>query len=121
MNLTGEELRRFLPGIYLHYKGHLYEADHLVHNASNDGEIGIHYIGLELDESHEGPRDATREFREFLFDQVHQDGSKCEHPVHPRFPSQRFLCGGARQVANRFHYLGPVFEAWMLAADPWNQ
>jgi len=102
--LTEVDLRKFRPGIYIHYKGHLYEAMHLSHNASEDGRIEIAYIGLQLDEAHEGPRHATREFREFLFDIVHfDDGSICTHD--PR------ECATARE---RFRYLGPTFEKYML-------
>lgn len=106
----------FRPGIYLHYKKHLYEADHLVHNASEDDQIEIHYIGLELDHAKDGPRHATREFNEFLADTVHEDRSKCEHG-----DGKTGYCKAGKKTAKRFAYLGPIFEGWMLEADPWKQ
>ena len=120
MELTHDELSRFRCGIYLHYKWHLYEADHLTHNASEGDRIEIHYVGLQLDEASEGPRHATREFREFLHDRVHEDGSRCGL-IHKDYPAHLFMCGHERLITLRFRYLGPVFASWMLSADPWKQ
>lgn len=106
----------FRPGVYLHYKKHLYEADHLVHNASEDNRIEVHYIGLELDNAKDGPRHATREFSEFFTDAVHEDRSKCEHG-----DGEAGYCKAQKKIAKRFCYLGPIFEGWMLDADPWSQ
>jgi len=103
----------FKAGIYLHYKNHLYEADHLTHNSSQNNQIEIHYIGLQLSSAHEGPRHATREFNEFLIDQVHRDGSRCASG------SVQDKCQANQQITKRFRYLGPVFEAWMLKSDAW--
>lgn len=106
----------FRPGIYLHFKNHLYEADHLTHNASGDNRVEVHYIGLQLSAANEGPRHATREFNNFFNDYIHKDdGKKCEHGT-----STEHLCKSNQQIAPRFRYLGPVFEAWMLDADTWN-
>lgn len=116
MNQSLTSLELFWPGIYLHYKQHLYEADHLTHNASEEGRIEIHYIGLQLEKAQEGPRHATREFSEFLLDTIHEDGSKCEHGSN-----NPVFCTSQKKIAKRFRYLGPVFEAWMLDSDPWDQ
>jgi hypothetical protein len=110
------QLKVFRPGIYLHYKGHLYEASHFSHNASENDRIEIAYIALQLDNAHEGPRHATREVREFLFDNVHANGTTCEDNVKV---TNRFFCEAGISTAPRFRYLGPVYEKWMLDVDPW--
>lgn len=115
MNESNNTLTLFRSGIYLHYKKHLYEADHLTHNASQDNRVEIHYIGLELDAAHEGPRHATRELKNFLFDFVHKDGTLCTHGPTHTLP----LCSFNQPIASRFRYLGPVFQTWMINVDPW--
>lgn len=113
MNHKQVHVNDFKPGIYLHYKNHLYEADHLTHNSSENNRIEIHYIGLQLSGANEGPRHATREFNEFLVDRVHKDGSKCSSG------SVQGMCQSNQHITKRFRYLGPVFEAWMLKSDVW--
>lgn len=78
MSYSQLRINDFKTGIYLHYKNHLYEADHLTHNSSENNRIEIHYIGLQLSGAHEGPRHATREFNEFLVDQVHKMGQSAQ-------------------------------------------
>ncbi|HSX14604.1 MAG TPA: hypothetical protein VLE72_01680 [Candidatus Saccharimonadales bacterium] len=107
--VEGEELAKFRPGIYRHYKGRLYEATHLTHNASSGGRVEIYYVALEIDPSHEGPRHATREFREFLIDRVHEDGSKCECK-RVDYPTHSEVCS----AKPRFEFMGQVFQRWMI-------
>lgn len=108
MDLLNSGLEEFKPGVYLHYKGRLYEADHLMHDANDESRIGVHYIGLELAESHEGPRYAIRTWEDWN-GWVHKDGSTC-----PRYKDGACLDGEA-QITPRFRYLGPFYQAAMLA------
>ncbi len=112
--LTEAELEQFRPGIYLHFKGGLYEATHLTQNASEDNRVEVNYAALGLSAEHEGFRHWTREFREFLFDQVHLDGTRC---VHPRFDDLSMECSDGQLITPRFQRLGPFFEASMLTPD----
>jgi hypothetical protein len=90
----------FRPGVYLHYKGQLYEATHLAHDANHDGRVVVHYIALQLDGAHDGPRHAVRSWDDWNA-YVHQNGSICEG-IEERKCSDRQL------IAPRFTYLGPV-------------
>jgi hypothetical protein len=101
----------FLPGIYLHYKRQLYEASHLAHDANYENRVVVHYIGLQLDGAHDGPRHAVRSWDDWNT-YVHQDGSICEHLVNG-------ICDENKAVTPRFRYLGPVYTASMLGLNPW--
>ena len=114
MDFQQLNLEAFRPGVYLHYKGNLFEADHLVRNSSEEGRVEIHYIGLQLTGASEGPRYLTREFGEFLEDKVHEDGSKCEHEA----TSTPDICNAEKHIIPRFRYLGPVYEHRMLDEQP---
>lgn len=115
MDYDQYDIGAFKAGIYLHFKGNLYEADHLTRNSSLDGRLEIHYMGLQLTGTNEGPRHLTREFNEFLKDRVHEDGSLCTHDKS----EQAGLCNEQLAVAPRFRYLGPFFKHQMLDAVPW--
>lgn len=107
-----KNLESFQPGIYLHYKGHLYEAMHLVHDANDDTRIAVHYIGLQLQKAHEGPRHAVRSWQDWNA-YVHRDGSVCTEVANGD------ICPETNEpVVPRFRYLGPAFEVSMLEADP---
>lgn len=126
---TYELLSEFMPGIYLHHKGHLYEALHLVSDA-DDGRLRVLYAGLELDDAGAGPRHHIRDLEEFVFDSVHIDGSRCDHEVLKGFTTpeevENFntnlnqICPDDQPVVARFKYLGPYYEPWMRGLNPWN-
>lgn len=97
----------FKPGIYLHYKkGDLYEADHLVRDANDASRIGVHYIGLELDDAKEGPRHLIRTWEDWNA-RVHEDGTTCENYGDETCLDQQ------GKVKHRFRYLGPVYKLSM--------
>ncbi len=101
----------FLPGIYLHYKGQLYEAMHLAHDANYEDRVVVLYIGLQLDGAHDGPRHAIRSFEDWNT-WVHQDGSICE-------TMKNETCPDGKPKAPRFRYLGPTYTSTMCATTPW--
>lgn len=100
------DLSDFKPGIYRHYKGRLYEADHLMRDANDASRIGVHYIGLELDGAKDGPRHLVRTWEDWNAN-VHEDGTTCEN-----YDNENCL-DMAGKVKPRFHYLGPVYETVM--------
>jgi len=58
----------FPPGIYQHYKGHLYQLLHLARDSENgpsEGRLLVVYIGLELAGARPGPRICVRPLEEF--------------------------------------------------------
>src|ERR1700761_4311072 len=106
MYLEAEELQRFKPGIYLHYKGKLYEADHLMRDANDESRVGIHYIGLELDGAKDGPRHLIRTWQDCNA-RVHVDGTACKN-------YKENTCLDTKQpVTPRFRYLGPYYTSSM--------
>lgn len=97
----------FKPGIYLHYKGILYEADHLIRDANDSSRVGVHYIGLELKGAKDGPRHLVRTWEDWNA-MVHEDGTTCQNNDGKRcFDEQG-------EIKRRFRYLGPFYEASML-------
>lgn len=57
------------PGIWRHYKGHLYQLLHVARdseNGPNEGRLLAVYIGLDLDGARPGPRVRVRPVAEFL-------------------------------------------------------
>lgn len=113
---------QYRAGVYRHYKGPLYEARELAHDANSDtlfdaqeepqfpdGRIVVVYQALQLDGAHEGPRTAVRTLEDFL-------AIVCTNPTHPHLgdvlemPLKDMDCWPRR----RFHFLGPVFLARML-------
>lgn len=101
MDLSDVTLQNFKPGVYLHYKGKLYEADHLMRDANDESRIGVHYIGQELDGAKDGPRHLIRTWSDWRA-MVHEDGSVCTSV-------QEGTCEDGRLVAERFRYLGPFY------------
>lgn len=105
--MTTRQTDEFKPGIYLHYKGKLYEADHLMRDANYPERLGVHYIGLELEGAKDGPRHMVRTWEDWRA-MVHEDGTKCDD-------FQDDKCQDTQQpVTPRFRYLGPFFEARMV-------
>lgn len=107
MNLQDKTLRDFKPGIYLHYKGRLYEADHLVRDANDASRVGVHYVGLELEGAKQGPRHLVRTWEDWTA-MVHGDGSLCR-----RYKGKVCL-DTSTSITSRFRYLGPFYEEKML-------
>lgn len=101
----------FRPGVYLHYKGQLYEATHLMHDANHEGRVVVHYIGLQLEGAHDGPRHAVRTLQDWNA-YVHRDGSVCEVDSTGR-------CSDNLSTAPRFRYLGSTYTSAMLSSNPW--
>lgn len=106
MNLQDDVLRNFKPGIYLHYKGMLYEADHLMRDANDVSRVGVHYIGLELDGARLGPRHLIRTWEDWNAT-LHEDGTVCDN-----HEGDACLDTG-KQTISRFRYLGPFYETQM--------
>lgn len=100
----------FKPGIYLHYKGNLYEVDHLMRDANDATRIGVHYIGLELDGARDGPRHLIRTWKDWNA-KVHDDGTICQN-----YSDEKCLDGHGN-VRYRFRYLGPFYESTMATTD----
>lgn len=48
------------PGLYRHYKGHLYLPLGVAHDANYEDRAVVVYVPLQLDGAHEGPRLAVR-------------------------------------------------------------
>lgn len=110
--MEDQALQNFRPGIYLHYKGRLYEADHLMRDANNESRVGVHYIGQELDGAKDGPRHLIRTWEDWKAI-VHTDGTVCE-----RYDND--ICLDTKQaVAPRFRYLGPYYISEMRHEKVW--
>lgn len=107
MNLENLNLETFRPGIYRHYKGPLYEADHLIRDANDDTRVGVHYVGLVAEGAKDGPRHMIRTWHDWTA-WVHDDGTVCERHDDSRCLDTQSM------VTARFRYLGPYFEARML-------
>ncbi|MBW3538165.1 DUF1653 domain-containing protein [Candidatus Parcubacteria bacterium] len=60
-----EKYPEFKAGIYRHYKGPLYLALGLAHDANDEHRVGVVYIGLQLDKAKAGPRLAVRTYADF--------------------------------------------------------
>jgi len=97
----------FRPGIYLHYKGGLYEADHLMRDANDVSRVGVHYIGLELSGANNGPRHLVRTWEDWNA-RIHEDGTVCEN-----YRDEECLDAQGK-VKRRFRYMGPFYESTML-------
>ena len=107
MNLWDQELRNFKPGIYLHFKGNLYEADHLMRDANQDSRVGVHYIGLTTNGAREGPRHLIRTWEDWNA-KLHEDGTVCDKNEDNKCSENQEL------LTPRFRYLGPYYETKML-------
>lgn len=95
----------FKPGIYLHYKGSLYEAYHLMRDA-NDA-TRVHYIGLELNGAKDGPRHLMRTWEDWNA-KVHDDGTVCENYSNEKCLDEQ------GKIQCRFRYLGPFYKSTMV-------
>ncbi len=105
-------LEDFKPGIYLHYKGRLYEADHLMRDANQGSRVGVHYVGLEIEGAKDGPRHLIRTWEDWSA-LVHDDGSVCDkHRDGKCVDSQE-------PIVARFRYLGPFYETKMRDEKVW--
>ena len=98
------EVEDFRPGIYRHWKGPLYLAIGLAHDADADEELGSHdvrvvYVGLQLDGAHGGPRLAVRDHSHF-FERVHTG------PEDAGFICVGQGCDGVSETVRRFEYVG---------------
>lgn len=93
-------------GVWKHYKGPLYQVLGYSHNASDDNNIQVLYIGLEIDPSKPGPRWATRDWKEF-FETVcpEHDGMNAYSDEHDNIRSP---CDPL-EWKERFEYMGPVY------------
>ena len=107
MNIEQRGLEDFKPGIYLHYKGQLYEADHLIRDANDNTRVGVHYIGLNVDGAQDGPRHMVRTWEDWRA-RIHADGTTCEE------------CEGGvclktgEPTRERFRFVGAFYTASML-------
>lgn len=108
---TYEVMDYFLSGIYLHYKGGLYEATGLAHDANNKDRVVVQYVPLKLEGSQSGPRHAVRTLEDWLA-YVHRDGSVCSG-------GHTGICTDNEPIVPRFRRLGIYYEAWMADADTW--
>ncbi len=106
MNLENRTLDTFRAGIYLHYKGTLYEADHLVRDANDDTRIAVHYIGLDARGAKDGPRHMVRTWEDWNA-KVHQDGTTCDD-----YDGE--MCRETNEaVMQRFRFVGAFYTAEM--------
>lgn len=100
----------FKAGVYIHYKGGLYEADHLVRDANDSSRMGVHYVGLQLTGAKDGPRHLVRTWEDWNAN-VHKDGSVCDN-------SKDGSClDSQKTILQRFRYLGPFYKSEMLEID----
>jgi len=107
MDLQNRKLDSFRPGIYLHYKGDLYEADHLMRDANDNSRVGVHYIGLGTNGAKDGPRHMIRTWEDWTVI-VHKDGTICDR-------HRDSICLDTKNpVTPRFRYLGPFYKTEML-------
>ena len=106
----------FQAGIYRHYKGPLYQALFLAHDANDAARVAVIYVPLQLDGAHEGPRPAIRTYDDF-YGYV-QPEFKLEMGLREwktQAPIKQAACEEMGYIP-RFLYLGPVFEKSMLQA-----
>ena len=111
-----EILAEFKPGIYLHYKGNLYEGSRLGLDSNYPERTVAIYVALgpntQKDTITNYVRTLTDKNDDSWNDFVHRDGSDCngeqDHDVGDDF-------------APRYRYLGPQLEAWMNDVDPWSK
>jgi hypothetical protein len=110
-------LPQLSAGVWLHYKGRLYQALGYGHDANSESRDVVVYIGLELDEAHRGPRLATRTASSLdpdidaWWDFVHEDGTKCmHHDGSMRGVDGAAVCHRGRPIKPRFRYLGPGWD-----------
>ncbi len=110
------EYRQLRWGIYVNHKGGLYNVAKVVRDMTNGlDQVKVYYDAVVPDVSQPGPHSYVREFREFLFDWVHRDGTLCA-----RIVSISYNCPHDHAVAvHRFAYVGPVFVPSMKLVDPW--
>ena len=102
-------------GVYKHYKGSLYQVMGYSHNASDNNQIQVLYIGLELDPEKPGPRFATYNWREFFETvcPIHY-GIEVYGPSHEQIMRNEYdieelsICAPERWV-ERFTYMSPVY------------
>lgn len=106
MQLENRGLEDFKPGIYLHYKGILFEADHLMRDANDGNRVGVHYIGLNAEGAKDGPRYMIRTWEDWCA-WVHRDGTVCD--TH----KDETCLETGDLVMRRFRYLGPFYVATM--------
>lgn len=98
-------------GVYRHYKGHLYLVFGYGHDANYEDRIVVHYIGLELDDAHTGPRLATRTAVsddpavDAWWDYVHVFGGKCSN-------NDEGHCRERFGTVQRFTYMGPTWKGY---------
>jgi hypothetical protein len=78
MDLKHRKLENFRAGIYLHYKGDLYEADHLMRDANDGSRVGVHYVGLGTKGAKDGPRHMIRTWEDWNA-VLHTDGLVCDN------------------------------------------
>lgn len=83
-------------GIYRHYKGKLYQVLGMGHDADDELRTVVIYIGLELDDAHEGPRMAVRS-ADTWYDWMPNPADGGDTEIH------------------RFIFLGPYYEKGMKA------
>lgn len=98
-------------GVYKHYKGDLYQVIGYSHNASDDNNVQVLYIGLEISPDKTGPRWATRDWKEFhetvcalhggveAYGSLHEDWIRSDETV--RCDPNEFV--------ERFTYMGPIY------------
>lgn len=110
-----EEPIGILAGVYKHYKGPLYQVIGYSHNASDDNNVQVLYIGLELDSAKVGPRFATRNWHEFfetvctVHDGMPAYCEEHEEIVRVERLDKRENCDYLKHWVERFTYMGPVY------------
>jgi hypothetical protein len=93
-----EQLPDLCAGVYRHYKGPLYFVLGYGHDANYNARQVVVYIGIQLDDAHEGPRLAVREVTDFMAIVDPRTGETVDHP----YPSPDY--------PRRFTYIGPTWK-----------
>lgn len=104
-----EEPIELRSGVYRHYKGPLYQVIGYSHNASDDNNIQVLYIGLEISPDKPGPRWATRDWIDFFATVCPQHGGVDAYSnEHGTLALMGMKCAPQEWV-ERFTYMGPVY------------
>lgn len=110
--MTGSAVPDLCAGVYRHYKGPLYLVLGYAHDANDADRVVVVYVGLQLDEAHEGARLAVRtdtDFRALVcgfagcpaWGRMGRIGGTASRPYCRE-------CGHA--AVRRFTYVGPTWE-----------
>lgn len=87
---------KFKAGVYRHYKGPLYLALGLAHDANDETRTAVIYVGLQLDKAKTGPRLSVRTYEDFYAFVDPKTGNQLNRKNHQAVP--------------RFTYIGQSWE-----------